>query len=225
MTKCIASSGWSCFFTFSVAWCCLSSPGWGCSFPVLFCWVVLLGPLLLGVVLGGVAFSISSQVVLPSFPSFWWGSLPPPPLNRTTFPHLLKGGGAWFPFSLVLLSPSPLAWCCLPSPPLGGDSFSPLVCWVAQLGFPPLGGPLRATPATADGEGEGQPEAPKEDTKLMGLHAGETACGRHSQSNTCARSSLRTDESPIPVWDGVDRDAASCCQPWRTPPGSNSSGG
>ena len=90
-----SSSGWSCFFSpplllggaawfpFS-GWCCrFFLSFWWDYFSPVFCWVVLLGPLLLGVVLrpalsppplGGVAFPISFQVVMPSFPSFWWGA-------------------------------------------------------------------------------------------------------------------------------------------------------
>ena len=73
-----------------------------------------------------------------------------------------------------------------------------------------------ATPATADGHGEGQPKSPKKDnTEQMRLDRGEAARGRHSQSVTSSRSSLSSSV----------RDAASCWQPCRTPPGSYSSGG
>ena len=66
--------------------------------------------------------------------------------------YLLKGGAAWFPFSLggvafplsfVVLLPSfftSFGWGCFPFPPSGSGAFSLLVCLVAQLGFPPLGG-------------------------------------------------------------------------------------
>ena len=57
-----------------------------------------------------------------------------------------------------------------------------------------------ATPATADGKREGQPKPPKKDnTEQMRLDRGEAVRGRHSQSDTSSRSSLGTDECPIPV--------------------------
>ena len=133
-----------------VWWCCLPSPplggaafshvfflvsslfGWsllfggaafirsfGCgSFFHVFCWVVLFGLLHL---LGGVAcFSFSCLVVLPSFSSFGWGGAARSPP----------------PFGGVAVFPSPVRWCCLPSPPFGGTASSPVFCWVVLLLLP-----------------------------------------------------------------------------------------
>ena len=48
-----------------------------------------------------------------------------------------------------------------------------------------------ATPATADGQGEGQPNAPKKDnTEQVRLDRGGAARGGHSQSDTSSRSGL-----------------------------------
>ena len=73
--------------------------GWGCFVPLLFCWVVLLGfPSL-----GGVAV----------FFSVFFGG--------TTF-LLSSVGWCCLVFSLlwvVLLFPSPLAWCCFLLPSFG----------------------------------------------------------------------------------------------------------
>ena len=106
-----------------------SSFGWGCVLH-LFCWVVLLGhpplalfPLSFYVVLLGffplwvvLLFSFSCLVALSSS-SFGWGSF---------IHHLLLGGAVWFHSSFWLLDgvavfPSPVWWCCLPYPPLGGE--------------------------------------------------------------------------------------------------------
>ena len=138
--------------------------GWCCCFFLLLLRAAAFLPLLrspsllLGDVawspasLGGVAIPLSFGVVLPSFPFFGRG---------LRSPSLLMGGAAWcFFWGVVLLfSPSAFAWCCLPfvhrvgmrssSLLLGGvaflafplgSAFLPLVCWVALLGFPPLGG-------------------------------------------------------------------------------------
>ena len=109
----------------------LSPPPFGwCCFPFSPLRVGLLGLLLL-------------LVVLPSFPSFWWDCLPPPPLGGAAFPHLLKGGVAWFPSSLggvafhlsfvvVLLSFTSVG---------GGAAFlSPLQLGGAAWFLPSLGG-------------------------------------------------------------------------------------
>ena len=125
--------GWCCcpfhpfgsgaFLIFSVGWCCLVSSSSGqCCFSIscggaflLLLWVGQRSPPLL---LGGVAFPISSQVVLPSFPSFGVELL---------FSHLLLGvcwvvllffplllHAAAFPFFLVVADFLPLLWVVLP---------------------------------------------------------------------------------------------------------------
>ena len=112
------------FPSFSVAWCCLvgaafpsaaaflPSFGWRC-FLSLFCWVVLLGILLL------------------------WVLLPFSPVLPLRFPFFLLRGVAW-PLSLGVF-PSPIACCCLPSPPLGGAFFPSLLLGGAAWLPPVLG--------------------------------------------------------------------------------------
>ena len=121
--------------------CCLHFPPslGGARFSPLFCWVVLS------------TFSsfrwrcfpsLFCWSVLPSFPSsFGWGtfcpllllggaSLPPPPLGLF-FPCLQLGGASWPPsLGAVAFYTLPFAWCCIPSPPLGGAAFSPSSVWV-----------------------------------------------------------------------------------------------
>ena len=119
---------------------------WWDYFSPVFCWLVLHGPILLEVVLrpamsppplGGVAFPISFQVVLPSLPSFWWGCLLPPFLGGHCFSFcwvvllglLLLWAVVAFPisFQVGLSSFSSFWWGCLPPPPLGGAAFSHLL--------------------------------------------------------------------------------------------------
>ena len=129
----------------SLAWCCLSSTlRWRLpSVPVLG-WV---GPR--GLLRAVLLFQSPVQVVLPAFPSSRWGCLPPPPLGSAAwFSPLRLGGAAWSTLRCCLGSPplgprSPpplLGGAAFLFPPLGSGAFSPLVCWVALLGFPPLGG-------------------------------------------------------------------------------------
>ena len=138
----MASSGCSCFFSFSVVWCCLVSFffGWCCisllflrgaaflrllwvwaAFP-LFWWVVLLGFLFFG-----------WCCCFPS--SFAWCRFPFPPLGSGAFSPLfgctVRVGLLW----AVLLFQSPLRWCRPSSPPLGGSCVPPLFGWVVLLGF------------------------------------------------------------------------------------------
>ena len=107
--------GWCCclpFFLFGVAF-------------LLLLWVELFFPLssvawcrLVSSFCGWCCcFSFSCLVVLSSS-SFGWDCF---------FPRLLLGGAAWSPppfFSHVALFPSPVRWCCLPSPPLGEAAFT-----------------------------------------------------------------------------------------------------
>ena len=125
-------SVWQLFPMSSVGWCCLVS-----SFllggVVVFsfsCWVVLLGFLLprrcFPLLLRGAAWflpslgGLSCLVVLPSFSSFGWGGAARSPP----------------PFGGVAVFPSPVWWCCLPSPPFDGTASSPVFCWVVLLLLP-----------------------------------------------------------------------------------------
>ena len=106
--------------------------------------MVLLGLLLLWAVL---RCSFSFFVVLPSFPSFLQVGLLCPlfcwvVLLCLFILWMVFLGGATFPLSSVgwcrlasfvgccCVLHSPFAWCCLPSPPLGGAAFSPSAVWV-----------------------------------------------------------------------------------------------
>ena len=130
---------------FSLSFCVLlpsfSSFGWRC-FLSLFCWVVLLCLLLLWVFwVGGTAFPLSSVgwCCLAYF-FFGWCCFFPCAASSPLF------GRAALSFSSVTwcclasffgwccVFPSPIACCCLPSPPLGGAVFL-LFCWVVLLGF------------------------------------------------------------------------------------------
>ena len=91
--------------------------------------------------LGGAAWSPASLGGGAAFTISYYFSTTCLLLGGAAFFHLLKVVLLGFLFLwVVLLFPSPLSCCCLPSPPLGGGAFSPLVCWVALLGFLPLGG-------------------------------------------------------------------------------------
>ena len=154
----------------SVGWCCLVSSPSLALFSSFFTFCFFVSSLRLGgfAVLpspfGGV---LLHYFLLCSFfewcccsPSpVWWG-LPPPPLGGAAFSHffccvvllglllplrcfpLLLRGAAWSPpsFGGVAVFPSPIGWCCLPSPPLDGAALSSVFCGVVLLGFlPPFG--------------------------------------------------------------------------------------
>ena len=108
-------------FSSSVGWRCLVSPLWVVlPFFLSFWWDFLFPCLLLGgaawstPLLGGVAFPISFQVVLPSFPLLLVG------LPSTTFP----GWSSFFPSE---------GWCCFVSFFFNWCSFSPLLCRAAAF--------------------------------------------------------------------------------------------
>ena len=95
--------------------------------------------------LGGVALFpiLLCGCCLLSLSSFFcWKVLP-----YLLFLWIVFSGGATFPLSSVgwcrlasfvgccCVLPSPFAWCCLPSPPLGGAAFPLLFSWVVLLGL------------------------------------------------------------------------------------------
>ena len=133
--------GWCCLVSFFFGWCCFSlsfgvvlpsfpSFGWWCVPPIL-----LLFPIFCGAAL------VSLLWVVLLFP--WWDFLPfwvgPPLWVELLFFIFWIGWCCLVSFFFGWCCFSTLR-CCLPSPPLCSGAFSPLVCWVAQLGFPPLGG-------------------------------------------------------------------------------------
>ena len=76
----------------------------------------------------------------------WWGCPSFTSFGRGCFiPCLLLGGAAWSlpPFCVVLLLfPSPVQWCSLPSRPLGGAAFRSSFSWekTGENAAPPKGG-------------------------------------------------------------------------------------
>ena len=101
------------FFPSPVWWCCLPSPPLGeAAFPPS---LLTGGAAWCSPFLGGVAFPISFQVVLPSFSFCCVGLLFSPPL--------LLGGVAWSTLPWVVLRCSSLfAWCCFPFHVLGSGA-------------------------------------------------------------------------------------------------------
>ena len=110
----------------------------GAAFLPVFSWVVLLGPLLIGVVLrpafsppplGGVAFPISFQVVLPFVSSFGWSCVFNLPcwVVLLSFPSFGVGLLGFLLLWVVLLS-FPFLWVVVLFSPLrlGGAAWSPL---------------------------------------------------------------------------------------------------
>ena len=154
-----SSFWWCCCFSFSclVVLPCFSSFWWDCFIPRLLLggaaspsfWVVLLffpspvGWCCLVSSFLGVVFLSFYVVLLGFFPLWvvspvWWILSSSSSFGRGCFiPRLLLGGAAWSPppFGGVAVFPSPVWWCCFPSPPLGGAAFSHVFCCVVLLGL------------------------------------------------------------------------------------------
>ena len=125
------------FLTSSVGWCCLVSSSFGrcCFSSLLFCvllpscpssgWDYFLPRLLLG----GAAWS--TRVVLRCFFFLLRGAAFLPSICVSPWVVLL----GFLPLGGVAVSPSPVSWCCLLFPPLGGAAFFHLFCWVVLLGL------------------------------------------------------------------------------------------